>query len=97
MKFLTDNERYFSETFGIVRIGLFGSYQRGDQTETSDIDLLVEFEHNTPDLFDKKIELKEFIKQSLELNADICREKYIKKNIQTSVLQETQYAYKRSS
>ena len=28
---------------GIKRIGLFGSYARGDQREESDIDLLVEF------------------------------------------------------
>lgn len=29
---------------GIKRIGLFGSYARGEQREESDIDLLVEFD-----------------------------------------------------
>ncbi len=29
---------------GIVKIGLFGSYVRGNQTEKSDIDILIEFE-----------------------------------------------------
>ncbi len=30
--------------FGIIRIGLFGSYVREEQSEKSDIDLLIEFE-----------------------------------------------------
>ena len=30
--------------FGIRNIGLFGSYVRGEQTKTSDIDILIDFE-----------------------------------------------------
>lgn len=29
--------------FGIRKMGLFGSYQRNEQTETSDIDILIDF------------------------------------------------------
>jgi len=29
--------------FGIRELGLFGSYQRNEQTETSDIDILIDF------------------------------------------------------
>jgi len=32
------------ENLGIVRIGLFGSYVREEQSEKSDIDILIEFE-----------------------------------------------------
>ena len=32
------------EKFGVHRIGLFGSYVRGEQKENSDIDILIEFE-----------------------------------------------------
>ena len=32
------------QNFGIVRIGLFGSYVREEQSEKSDIDILIEFE-----------------------------------------------------
>ena len=32
------------QNFGIVRIGLFGSYVREEQSENSDIDILIEFE-----------------------------------------------------
>lgn len=30
--------------FGIINIGLFGSYVRGEQSKKSDIDLLIDFE-----------------------------------------------------
>ncbi len=32
------------QNLGIVRIGLFGSYAREEQSEKSDIDILIEFE-----------------------------------------------------
>ena len=30
--------------FGIRKVGLFGSYVRGDESDTSDIDLLIDFD-----------------------------------------------------
>ena len=36
---------YLSATFGVRKIGLFGSYVKGQPDETSDIDVVVEFEH----------------------------------------------------
>lgn len=35
---------YLAAEFGVSKIGLFGSYAKGHADETSDIDLLVEFE-----------------------------------------------------
>jgi len=56
--------------FGVKRIGLFGSYARGEQKETSDIDFIVEFEKEKAtydnyiglityleNLFNKKVDL----------------------------------------
>ena len=36
---------YLVAEFGVKRMGLFGSYVRGQPNETSDIDVFVEFEH----------------------------------------------------
>ena len=93
LRFLADNKEFFKRTFGIVRIGLFGSYSRGDQTEMSDVDLVVEFEPGTENLFEKKLELKKFISEKLGITPDICREKYIKKRLRSNIIQETRYAY----
>jgi predicted nucleotidyltransferase len=92
LTFLSQNKKLFRDRYHIIRIGLFGSYARGEQNLNSDIDLLVEFEDNTQDLYDLKIQIKEFIKESLGIEVDICREKYIKPRIKSFILKETVYA-----
>ena len=81
LTFLAQNKKLFRDKYHIVRIGLFGSYARGEQNTNSDIDLLVEFEENTQDLYDLKMQLKDFFRIQLGIEVDICREKYIKPRI----------------
>lgn len=92
LNFISQNKKLFRDNYHIVRIGLFGSYARGEEKPGSDIDILVEFEENTEDLYDLKLQLKEFFNTQLGLDADICREKYIKPWIKDSILKETLYA-----
>jgi len=65
---LSKNKSYIKENFEVDKIGLFGSYAKGKQTEDSDIDIYVEFKHKTFDnlaglwnyleeLYHKKIDL----------------------------------------
>lgn len=65
---LRNREGEIKEKFGVRRIGLFGSFARGEQKETSDIDILVEFDKPTfrnfmnlafflEDLFHRKVDL----------------------------------------
>ena len=91
LEFLSQNKKLFRDRYHIVRLGLFGSYARGDQNSRSDIDLLVEFEENTQDLYDLKLQLKDFFMSKLGIEIDICREKYIKPRIKKSILNETVY------
>lgn len=53
LQFLGDNKDYLSTKFHIVKIGLFGSFARDEAVENSDIDLIIELEENTPDIFSK--------------------------------------------
>ena len=92
LAFLSQNKKLFRDKYHIVRIGLFGSYSRGEQNPDSDIDILVEFEENTQDLYDLKIQLKEFFHIQLGIDVDICREKYIKPRFKSYILKETVYA-----
>ena len=41
---LRNNLPYLTLTYGVKKIGLFGSYAKGVQREDSDVDLLIEFE-----------------------------------------------------
>ena len=90
--FLAQNKGLFRDKYHIIRIGLFGSYARGEQNINSDIDLLVEFEENTQDLYDLKLQLKDFFLKTIGVEIDICREKYIKPRIKKQILKETVYA-----
>ncbi|TAJ43238.1 nucleotidyltransferase family protein, partial [Methanofollis fontis] len=40
---LQERSAWIREHFGVQRIGIFGSVARGENTPTSDIDILVEF------------------------------------------------------
>ena len=53
------------------------------------MDLIVEFEENTQDLYELKLSLKDFFRRNLGLGVDICREKYIKPRIKESIINET--------
>ena len=90
--FLAQNKDLFRNKYHILRIGLFGSYARDEQNIDSDLDLLVEFEDNTQELYDLKLQLKDFFLKTLEIEIDICREKYIKPRIKKQILKETIYA-----
>ena len=76
-------------------MGLFGSFAKGDVTASSDIDLLVEFEPDTEELLEKKTRIKNMIKRQFNLEADICREKYIKPYFKSQILQSVIYVWKR--
>jgi len=51
IELLRKHEKEMKERFAVKRIGAFGSFVRGEQKETSDIDLVVEFENPTFDNF----------------------------------------------
>jgi predicted nucleotidyltransferase len=91
--FLAFNKQLFKDQYHIVRIGIFGSYARGEQEIDSDIDLLVEFEEHTENLYDLKKKLKAFFFEKFGIEVDICREKYIKPKFRNSILREAKYAY----
>jgi uncharacterized protein len=91
ISFIAKNKDLFRNKFHITKIGIFGSFARGEQNKESDLDLIVEFEDNTQNLYDLKLDIKEFFRSELGIEIDICREKYIKPRIKKEILKETVY------
>ena len=89
---LTENKSYLREHFYCAEIGLFGSFARNEQTDQSDIDILVVFEPGTPDLYEVEQELKEYLKKCFKREVDICSKKWIKSVFKPLVLKEAIYA-----
>ncbi len=92
IKFLTDNKTYLRNHFHCSEIGLFGSFARNEQTDESDIDILVVFEPDTPNLYDLELELKEYLKMNFKRDIDICAKNWIKPIFKPLVLEEAIYA-----
>lgn len=67
-------------------IGLFGSFVRGEQTASSDIDVLVEFEEGA-DLFDL-IGLADYLEESLQRKVDVVPKRALRAELRESVLRE---------
>ena len=57
------------ERYNVDRLGICGSYVRGEQTDDSDLDLLVTFTE-TPDLFEM-VNLKRHLEDRLDLSVDL--------------------------
>jgi hypothetical protein len=75
--------------FGVRRLGIFGSYARGEQNEGSDMDFLVEFESAT---FDNYFDLKFFLERLFGCDVDLVIEDTIKPRIRSTILGEAVYA-----
>jgi len=62
--------------YGVKKIGLFGSFTKGEQRKNSDIDLLVEFDlkrfgENFKGLYKTYIELSEYLEKLFGRKVDI--------------------------
>jgi len=65
---LRNEIKYLNAEYGVETIGLFGSVRTGDQSEQSDIDLVVEFSKPIGFRF---IELAEYLEQLLGASVDL--------------------------
>jgi uncharacterized protein len=71
--------------FGVDKIGLFGSYSREEQTEDSDVDLLVTF---TKPIGWEFIDLKDQLESILQKKVDLVTMGAIKPQLKEKILEE---------
>ena len=77
-------------SYGISRLGIFGSFLDGTQSEGSDIDLLVSFNPGKKS-FDNYMELKFFLEEILEREIDLVIEEAIKEDLREAILGSVNY------
>ncbi len=87
---LKKNEGIIKEKYGVKRIGVFGSFARGEESESSDIDILVEFEKPV-DLFEF-LDLQEFLEKIFNRKVDLVTIKALKPRLKDIILHEVVYA-----
>jgi len=76
--------------FGVKRVGLFGSFVRGQQNADSDVDLLVEFEP-TRKTFDNYVGLGQFLEVLLNRYVELVTPESLSPHIGPYILKEVEY------
>lgn len=89
MQFLRGQRQALNE-MGVVKIGLFGSYARGDAREDSDIDIAVEISgaHRA----DRFFRLLHFLEDGLNKKIDLGIESALKPAVKNRINKEIIYA-----
>jgi len=72
IQILKENDRILKERFKVKSIGVFGSVTRGEQKETSDVDVIVEFYEPVGW---EIVDLKEFLEELLGVRVDVVTKK----------------------
>jgi len=85
-KTLRSLEEEIREKYRAEIVGLFGSYVRGEQKDTSDIDILVRFLEGAT-LFDF-VGLANFLEEKLGIKVDIVSERAIRPELKKQILSE---------
>ncbi len=88
---ISANLATIKKRFGVSSIGVFGSYVRGEQTENSDLDIIVVFEPGHNDLFNYS-RLKTYLEELFGLEIDLVIQNGIKQELRDNILGEVQYA-----
>ncbi len=86
---LRSHREELESKYGVREIGIFGSYVKEEQKETSDVDILVEFEKPLGLL--EFVGLKNYLSDLLGLNVDLVMRKALKPSIGKRVLDEVVY------
>jgi len=77
--------------YGITEIGIFGSFLKGSETNSSDIDVLVDIQRPSRIGLLELIELENILSEELQIQVDLVVKSDLKPSIGTRILQEVQY------
>ena len=75
--------------YKVNRLGIFGSYVRGDQQQDSDLDLLIDYEE--PPGLVTLIELEYYLSEVIGVKVDLVTTKGIKPQLKDYILKEVVY------
>lgn len=87
LTFLKDNKQQLKNKYQVNKIGLFGSFSRDEETENSDVDILVDM----PSSFDNYFNLKYFLEENFHRDVDLGKEKQLRLLIKKQILQDIIY------
>ncbi len=88
--FLTAHKDEMAQRFGVVKIGLFGSYARGEAREDSDIDIAIEMAADQKNLHNF-LAFKRHLEETFSKKVDIGIESSLKSEARKTIEKEIIY------
>lgn len=88
---LREHENVITERFGVKKVGVFGSFAKGEERRDSDVDILVEFKEGQK-TFGNYMELKFYLEGLFGREVDLVIETAIKPRLREQILKEAVYA-----
>lgn len=90
-RILKEHEKRLKEKYKVKELGIFGSYVRGEAKESSDIDILVEFEPDVRISLLDFVELENYLSDILGIKVDLVEKSALKPRIGEQILSEVIY------
>jgi predicted nucleotidyltransferase len=88
--YLKINKALLYDKFGVTRLGVFGSFVEDEQTESSDIDMVVEFEKDKKNIH-SFLQLKRFLERELSRKVDLGFEHALKPIVRQTIKEKITY------
>lgn len=85
------------QSYPISRAGVFGSVVRGEATDNSDIDLLIEVQPQAGFNFDHYLKLKKDLKKATNRDVDLSQYKLLKPALKEYIFSEEVRIYEKNS
>ena len=86
LQILKQHKEELYKKYSVKEIGLFGSFARGEETDKSDIDILVEFKNPVGLLSVSSLE--NYLSDLLGIRVDLVRKRNIRKELKDNILNE---------
>lgn len=86
---LASHKKEIKERFKVKGLGIFGSYVRGENKETSDIDILVEFEEPVSLL--GVVKLENYLSELLGIKVDVIPKSDVRVELKERIFKEVVY------
>jgi len=85
---LKEHKEELKAKYGVAEIGVFGSYVRGGQRRTSDVDILVEFKPDAKIGLLGFINMENYLSELLGIKVDLVEKSALKPRIGKRILRE---------
>lgn len=87
---LQEKKQFLHDSFGVLKIGIFGSFTKGNQTVSSDIDIIVELDKGKKTLHNF-LALKRLLENEFERSVDLGFEHTLKSAVRNKIKKEITY------